>query len=403
MQWALAGKLQDTPLLGACLHDQRHDMQVEDSRAGWLWQLIQAVNGVDRFRCPILDALTKLPDSRSAYQLCELAYFYAAMGDEPFRTRLYDIVQQKPLSNSPRLGEEAILRLDGKSGFLFAAEVRGDLLAERAWEWDDGSLIYDAVEQVGEAQIEGLLKNATDKSVKRFHEEWIREKAWKAGRKRRPSHKEVMQAIPVDEIIAEAEKERPAIGLFRGWGMHAPEDDLNAVLRALWSAERPKVMVNFLRIFSNRPLPVFDPRLIGFCSHRDEDVRRWAFKALEMNAHPLVREFAIANLAQGLGNRPFIALLIRNYAKGDEARILKAMQLPEDVDELHWLLMDIIKLLENNDEADPSTLALVAYAHTPCENCRFDAVRILHSHNLAPEWMAEECRYDSLEECRCLF
>ena len=403
MQWAVAGRLDEIPLLEACLHDLRHDMQVEDSRGAWLWQLIQTVNGKERFSGPLLHHLREFTDDRSVHQLCELAYFYAATGDEHFRKRLYEIVEQKPVLDAPTLGEDEILRLDGEKGLLFAARVRGNLLADRGWEWDDDNLIHNAVEQLGETQTVTLLQKTTDKAVKNFYDCWVSEKRRLTERRQHPSHKEVMQAIDVDDIVAEAEKERPAIGLFRGWGMHAIDDDLNRILAALWSSKRPKAIVNFLRIFSNRPLPSFDPRLIEFCNHTDEEVRRRAFKSLEKNSHPLVREFAITSLQQGFGDRQFVGLLIKNYAKGDEKLILEAVELPNDVNELHWLLMDVIKVLENNNEADPSKLALVAYAHTPCENCRFDAARLLNSSKVVPNWMQAECCYDSSERCRKLF
>src|SRR5262249_36887195 len=90
LRWAASGRLDDGPLLEACLHDQRFDGQVDDSRGGWLWQMIRAVGAPERFRVPILHALYDLSDDRSAGQFCELARRYAEMGDDTFRTRLYE-------------------------------------------------------------------------------------------------------------------------------------------------------------------------------------------------------------------------------------------------------------------------------------------------------------------------
>ena len=92
--------------------------------------MIRAVDAADRFRVPILHALYDLSDERSASQLCELARRYAEAGDDTFRTRLYEIVEQKPIADSRWLGEEEIVRLDGEKAFLFAARVRGETLAE---------------------------------------------------------------------------------------------------------------------------------------------------------------------------------------------------------------------------------------------------------------------------------
>ena len=58
--------------------------------------------------------------------------------------------------------------------------------------------------------------------------------------------------------------------------------------------------------------------------------------------------------------------------------------------------MDVIKVLENNPEADCSRLGVIAYASTPCENCRFHAARLLLDRHVAPGWLTEECRFDSV-------
>ena len=68
-----------------------------------------------------------------------------------------------------------------------------------------------------------------------------------------------------------------------------------------------------------------------------------------------------------------------------------------------WKMIQAInRVLEKNSEADCSRLAVIVYAETPCENCRFFAVRLLHTRKAMPDWMREECKYDSAEDCRQL-
>ena len=129
-------------------------------------------------------------------------------------------------------------------------------------------------------------------------------------------------------------------------------------------------------------------------------MRRWALNALGMNTHALVREFALAEIMQEGHGRLVVGLLTRNYANGDESRILEFVELPDDADQLHWLLMDVIKVLENNPKGDCSKLGIITYGSTPCENCRFDAARLLERQGVALPWMIEECCYDANEECR---
>jgi hypothetical protein len=397
----LGGRLDDEPLLQACLRDQRFDGQVEGPRGGWLWRTVEATGAGERFRVPILHALYDLADDRSANQLCQLGLRYAQAGDETFRTRLYEIVERKPVADSPWLGEEEIITPDGEPAFLFAARGRGRLLAGREWEWDDGRLIDLAAKRFGEEHVNRLLDGSSDEALTRFRERWRQDKQRKAGQRKHGPHKDKMAATPAGEVIRAAEGDGKCFWL-RGWGIHADEPALRTVLRRLRSESEPRVIANLLRVFSARALPEFDPRLIELCRHGDEEVRRRAFAALEPNAHPLVREFAVAELRKGVRDGSVVALFINNYRPGDEDRILEAMELPDDECELHSLLMDAIKVLEKNPEADCSRLGVVGYVATPCETCRFYAARLLLNQRAATEWLKEECRHDSCEDCRAL-
>jgi hypothetical protein len=273
-------------------------------------------------------------------------------------------------------------------------------LAGREWEWDDGNLIDLAVERFGEQQVSGLLEASSDPAVSRYRESWL-EKQRRAEQSQPSCHGERMAATPVEEILRAAKSDSKC-HWFRGWGMHADEADLRIILRCLWAEREPRRIANLLKVFAARALPEFDARLIELCRHSDEEVRRRAFSALERSAHPLIREFALSELHRGLRGGSVVALFINNYRQGDEQRILEAMEFPDDACELHWLLMDVIEVLEKNPEADCSHLGVIAYASTPCAHCRCSAARLLHQQQAAPEWLKEECRHDSGKECRKL-
>ena len=266
MQWAMNGRLDEELLLEACLQDQRFDTQCEDSRGNWLWQMIQALGASQRLRVPILHAFYEFSDERSANQLCELAGFYAEAGDEAFRDRLYEIVRCRPFPACPWLGEKEIIALDGARAFLFAAQVRGRQLANRAWDWDDGSLVSHAIDHFGEERVNKLLDASSETAVATFREGWRREKQRMAKGNPAESHRDRMRAVPVEQIIREAEGDSKCYW-FRGWGMHAEEADLKSVLQRLWTEEDPRVIANLVKVFAARALPEFDSRLIELCRH----------------------------------------------------------------------------------------------------------------------------------------
>jgi hypothetical protein len=400
LQWALGRCLDEAQLLHACLHDLRFDASVEGPRGDWLWEMIEAVGARERFRGPVLRALSDLAED-SAYQLCQLALCYAEGGDELFRTRLYEIVEQKPIADSPSLGEEEIITLDGDLAFLFAAKVRGRSLASRAWEWHDRTLAYLAIEHFGEDQVRKLLEASSDEAIKRFRDCWQEDELKQTEQGQPVSHRERMLATPVAEILQVAAG-NPQCFWLRGWGMHAGVGDLQTVAHSLWAAQEPAIIINLLRVFSARALPEFDARLIELCQHADEEVRQRALAALSQNAHALVREFAVSELQQGLRDGRVVSLFINNYRQGDEERIMEALEHPGDECEFHWLLMEARKVLEKNPQADGSRLGIIAYALTPCESCRYCAAQVLLNKQVVPEWLREECRHDSCEDCRVL-
>jgi hypothetical protein len=404
MQWALGGQLADEPLLEACLQDQRFDRETADPRGEWLWQMIQVIGAADRFREPILQALHQLSDEDSAHQLCQLARHFAQTGDETFRKRLYEIVEQKPIKDMPWLGEEEFVALDGEAAFVSAARLRGQELPTRDWEWHDDCLVDIGIECLGEDRVTHLISDSSDEAIRRFYQGWLREEKRCAERVPAPSRREIARAISVDEILAAAQSDNAPFrfGRFRTWGMYADEADLEPVLQQLWTTDSVHVLANLLSVFSNRALPEFDARLIDFCEHEDADVRRRAFGALGMNKHPSIRRFALEQLETSVSDGAIISLFANNCEPGDEHRILESLELPPDENDLHGLLMDVNIVLEKNPDAECSKLAVIVYALTPCENCRFAAMRLLHGRRVMPEWIREECRYDSGKDCRQL-
>ena len=207
------------------------------------------------FECRSFDAFYDLADNRSADQLCELAWCFAESGDETFHKRLYEIVEQRPIAECRSLAESAIIQLDGEKAFLFAARVRGKDLVARKWEWDDGSLVTQAIERWGEERVGDLLQQTNDPAIRLFRGGWLQEKITEAEQPQRRSHQDHMRRFTVANIISAAKSERDHSYSYRGWGIHADEDQLEIVLQHLWNSYDPIAIANLLKVFCKRPFP----------------------------------------------------------------------------------------------------------------------------------------------------
>ncbi len=93
-------------------------------------------------------------------------------------------------------------------------------------------------------------------------------------------------------------------------------------------------------------------------------------------------------------------LFVRNFRPGDEESLVKNLRIPEDVNQRHWLLMDLFEILELNPESRCEELAQIIYRTTPCGACRSRSAKLLIIRNVAPAWLIDECRYDAVSDTR---
>jgi hypothetical protein len=402
--WAKKGLWTDKAiLLNACLHDLRYDRQCEESRGPWLWQIMGLLGVVSEFRDAILDSLRIVDDGFAGHQLCQFCVYYARDGDERFRQRLREIVTRKPDPSYPSFGERELIDLDGEAGFLFAARIRSEALSSREWDWEDGHLIEEAIEKLGEPAVLALLDRESQSSpaMLRFHDAWRAAVQLKTDDPRQ-KHIERMRQYSLTDIIQRAESERSQVGILRGWGMYADEADLRIILDRLLNVQDPAILVNYLQVFSNRPMPEPNEKLLGLLDHEDKNVRFRAYTALAQNSHSLVRKYAVDHLNDRIAEPNFLKLFIRNLMPGDEETLLGALRLPEDEYQCHGFLMDLLEVLEHNPESKCYELAMIIYRFTPCGNCRRHAAKLLINRKVAPAWLIEECRYDAIADTRCL-
>ena len=259
VQWALTGRLKDEPLLEACLQDRRYDSQIDAPRGDWLWELVRAVGAADRFRVPSSMRCTNLPTSAVPINCANSPAVTGRWETKPSARRLYEIVERKPFpSYCPCLGEEEIITLDGEQAFLFAARMRGRSLADHAWEWDDGRLMYLAVKLLGEERASSLLEASSDAEIRRFRDYWRRDELRRAEQRQRSSHKERMTAISVADILREAEGESKCYWF--GAGESTPTKPIcGSSLTASGPSRSRKSSLNFSGSFQTVRCPISTP------------------------------------------------------------------------------------------------------------------------------------------------
>lgn len=403
-QWAVSGILDHEALLHACLNDLRYDRQCNERRGDWLWSLMLATGTVEAFRETILAAWLAPVDDVNGFQLCELASHYAEKGDDRFRVRLREIMCESIRGDSDPFGEADWMRLEGSAGLLFVAAERGLRLREREWDYADRWTMSNAVELFGADPVAAWLAESTAEPIVRFRAAWDADRSEATPEKDfGVAWKEQWKGLDASDVLAEAELGTPRIGLFRGWSAQANDHGLATIAAKLSSVERTESLQLLLQVFAMRPCAEVVHPAIDLCEHEDYQIRQRAFRALEQNSSPDIREFALRELHPQGAWLEAVGLLVRNYQEGDESRIEEVLEVPEDLEDRHSLFMDVLKLLRENVTADARRLALAAYFHTPCAFCRCNAAELLKEQGLAPDWLATECRHDCDSSCRAAF
>ncbi len=393
--WSMAAKVPPDCLLQACLSDYRFDRQVEEVRGSWLWQLIVAAALVDQFKDAIHEALEAIEESDAEAQLCQLARYFASAGDNRFVKQLRRIVIEKPVQEGEWLGEEELISLTGKDGFLAAVGRHGADLVSRDWEWFDRTLADTAVEKLGEESVIQMLHTAAsgDNRVQRFFEAWMNDRDRQNGANKN-AYREQLASYTAKDAIQAAEHPGEGHFCFRAWGRYATDADAAVVYDRMLATVDTETLRRYLQVFAKRPWPRFEERMLQLCLHEDENIRRRAARVVSNNRHQKVRAFALKHLNEPKHQEDAIEMLSANYEDGDESRALDVLSLPDDDCHLHWILMSVQKLVEDNPKAKCEEVVTLVYEYTPCSACRYSMVKLQDERVGLSDVLRDECRYD---------
>jgi hypothetical protein len=408
-------------LVEACIHTQAYDPQCEGDRAPWLVKIIDAAGVEQRIVPRMLDGFhLATSDNRfwDLLQLCRLAREFAGRGHEDARRALYQAFQ-KSSDSIDLIGGEEIVDLDGADGLIHLAQIMGSWIAEQPdIALDDSPLgWYD--ERHGDGAAIRVLEACArqDQNVAVYLRHLTQDAAtdtpdtrrmWRCldqvriDQDRLEERNRREQAIDASDVIRDIEDSNPEENRmkFMGWGRKANEDDLRTIASRMFAETHPGRLVKYLCIFTRRPLPEFDRRLVALADHPDEDVRWRALRVLANHEHPAVRSLALDRIHSGRIGEGELRLFRKNYRSGDQILIDGVLHPPEDREVLHALVFDLTDVFGENPTSELHNAMLFVYEQSPCSNCRRKTVDALLSTKQAPGWVIRECEHDVDEDIR---
>lgn len=371
----------------ACLHDLAYDPQCEHERSEYLARLI-VETGDEEGLFGRLVAQIKDQDMDAPLLFTVLARLAAKNGE--FEK---SAVQKAYLDLDPEAQLDcldALVRLVGIHAFIEgAARIDTDLESEG---WRAGGLL-DALKKHNEATF--------DQSVG-------------AARAEHPSVERLMaqyeasnQPTPVADgpydlsaIRAELRQGRRLRGvIFR----QLSNDDWQLICNDFLTQDRDDVALPYLTLFGRRSFTGNPSDIVRWTSSSNSRVEWAATRALGRIESPVVRDMAVEQMRAGKPSG--VRLLASNYRSGDLAMILPMLRDLTDNDDVHDLGLAILNLTGENDVSveDSTDVLLLLYERTPCSMCRSDVVSRLFKAGRVPDWMADECRFDSDPDTARLF
>lgn len=376
--------------LAGCLESQVFDRECEEGRWEWLSRFFSGAP--EWLSSPLYLKMCQLdPELESSrQQWCKLCLLLAQRGSAEAREALYRGF--RVLDGGDLVAAEEIVELDGDEGLVWVAEhldkaahVDRSTFLNLLWVYDDN----------GRREGDGLslLRSLNNPRLKGFLRRVDRpEPGWT--RPTNPST-DFRTARELAESLSMYELSR--------WASGKQPGQLRELARVLRDHRDPDVLEKILFCFRVGGLPEFDPVLLQLAEYSYGDTARRARWVMAYHDHPSVREKALQWLDRGLVEKGRLRSLRRTFQMSDLEAVKEAVARALErlnVHQAHDLLGDVIFLAEHHLNAEVAVLLHLVYWHTPCTNCRRDAVSYLVGDGLLPDWMREECRFDCDEEIR---
>lgn len=386
-------------LLHACTHHLGYDKQSEDSRAPYLWKLIELSKERPFFHKGLLFALKEHGRERDDYdwsQIFALARHFVLQNDKEMKQAMYSAFEALGFDKAGVSSADHLVRLDGVEGFLFV--VRQYAIEDSSREgWELDSLMSELEECIGKEEAGKIIaeKAQADPKLGPLLQAVIEHRRlWDEGKARQEKPAPTVGYSVIKSQIEKMSNTYWPEGL-HAWSKSATAEELKAAADDLLAEKDARKLQAYFRIFRNLPFPGDIDGLLAFVDDEREKVRHFAVSAASNVSNPAVRRKALALLNSPERAGHGAELLQSNFQAGDFSLIEQALQRTGDIDVIHDLGFAVRRILEKNLTPDAEKALLVLYEKNPCALCRADCVRFLLVLEKLPEWMRHECAYDA--------
>jgi len=326
-----------------------------------------------------------------------LACLFAKEGNLDAKRAIIKRFNMKAIQDSPWLGYEEILELEGLKGLLLIAKRRGKSLLNHPGDWEDSFYIDHFQEAHPEINVYEELMKASNESlfIKRYIEV-IQER-----RNISPKHVEA-QKSPYQTIIDNI-KRKQIVPASPRLIKSLSKGDLKKLAKNFIIEKDPVKQEKNLRIFSTVKFPLSYSHILRIASGPNPKNTRlveFACSSLKFFKATHVRKVAIDRLSKRSVPGAYLQLLISNYKSGDHKLIETFLARFKNQDIIHSTVRDIVEIFKKNPTKDCKKSLEFLYDTLTCSIHRYDVVEILHKNGCLSKKIEQELIFDCHEALR---
>ena len=393
-------------VLKNCTKNFCFDTQCEGVRAWYTYQMISCYEDTDTFVKIVADKLlkTKSDGGWQISYLSKLLVYFAKDGSAEATNalwtkynQLYQILsnrQRAPKSNSYFAERDDFESLCIKLSYDFdiyrrIAKDIGRLYLTKSFYNGFFASLYSCNERKYTALLKKEAKNCPE--IKRYIEVELAEKRrFEEERDKRRNNPSPLSTSSGYMLSRRLEREDISV----------VEEYANRYLNETDKKKRAEA----LHAFVCCPFPFEPTPIIEDAHSEEEELRDMAFRVLERNRHPLIREFALQYLEVHFENA--LHILIRNYLPEDEEwlyRFISELEI-DYMENSNWhsYHFDIQDLFDKKDgiKNPPKRFLPLIYEQTLCSCCRMTTLKLMGKRRMLTPEILDECLYDSDEDIR---
>lgn len=378
-----------------------YDGQSEGSRTEYILQFIKALKpkSVAKIKKSLLNSLfSEHDDTWDLNQLFGILSFFGAK-DKKIKKAIYTRFKQTPILSSVWLGEDAIIKMDGKKGVIFLAEFYGKCLVKDPENWFNDYLINNFDKENPKQNIKDALAEAALSN--RYIDTYLNNikdtrKRWNTNLKNRKAwtYQRILEHITNDTLTI------PPFFIIR----RLTQQELKKIALLLSEDPSKKTIQKLLLVFTLVKYPGNKLDIKKFLSKEySKSIRENAYEAMQFFKDKELRLYAIKKLQTTKQPGKHLKTFISNYKSGDYKIISKIVKKFNNEHTIENIAISLCDVYTKNRTTECKKPLVALYNKMNCAIHRNSILNILQKNSVLPKHILKEMQYDSEEDTRKLY